>query len=101
MKERRNAKKKEGREKFFATGDVTRMAVSGSRTSEIQAELLSADVDDRRDTKDPAFAGSDSEGNGCVYPKRSTHRWITKLVLIRKGKDPRTRPPLEMIITPG
>ena len=24
-----------------------------------------------------------------------------RLVLIRKGKDPRTRPPLEMIITPG
>ena len=35
-------------EKVTVKGDVTRTAVSGSRTSEIKAELFSADVDDRR-----------------------------------------------------
>ena len=44
----------EGREKVTAEGDVTRIVVSGSRTSEVEAELLSADVDDRRVTKDAA-----------------------------------------------
>ena len=39
------AKVVEGREKVTAKGDVTRMAASGSRTSETEAELLSVDVD--------------------------------------------------------
>ena len=33
------------------------MAMSGSRTSEIETERLSADVDDRSFIKDPALAG--------------------------------------------
>ena len=49
----------EGREKDTAEGDVTRIAVSGSRTSEIETEVLSGDVDDRRVTKDAAVAGSE------------------------------------------
>ena len=48
MKDRRNDKVEEGREKGAAESDVTRVAVSGSRTSETEAEILSADVDDRR-----------------------------------------------------
>ena len=40
-------------------GDVTRIAVSGSRSSETEAEPLSADVDGRRSTEDTALAGSE------------------------------------------
>ena len=36
----------EGREKFTAEGDATRIVVSGSRASEIDDELFSADVDE-------------------------------------------------------
>ena len=46
------------REKVTAEGDVTRIAVSGSRTSETVAEIFSADVEDQRVTKDAAIAGS-------------------------------------------
>ena len=45
----------EGREKVTAEGGVTRIAVSGSRTSEIEAKRFSADVDDCR--VDAAIAG--------------------------------------------
>ena len=38
-KERRNAKVEEGREKVIAKSDVARIAVSGSRTSETEAEI--------------------------------------------------------------
>ena len=38
-KDRRDAKMEEGREKFAATGDVTRTAGSGSRISEMEAEF--------------------------------------------------------------
>ena len=44
------AKVEEGRE-VTAKGDVARIAVSGSRTSETEAELLSVDVEDPRVTK--------------------------------------------------
>ena len=43
----RNAQMEEGREKLVAKGGVTRIASSGSQTSEMEAELLSADADDR------------------------------------------------------
>ena len=59
MKERRNAKAEEGREKVTAKGGVTRIVVSGSRTSELAAELFSAHVDDQRVTKDATVAGSE------------------------------------------
>ena len=49
----------EGREKVIANCDVTRIAVSRSRTSEIETELLSADVDDRKVTKDAPIVGSE------------------------------------------
>ena len=71
MKDRRNAQMQEGRGKVTADCDVTRMAVSRSRTSEMEPELLSADVDDRRVTEDAAVAGRGfrSEGNGGVCAK--------------------------------
>ena len=52
LRERRNANMEEGREKFSGKGDVTRMAVSGSRTSEIKAEFLVAEgmIEDLRKT---------------------------------------------------
>ena len=40
MKERRNAKVEEGREKVGAKSDVTRIVASGSRTSETEAEIF-------------------------------------------------------------
>ena len=40
MKERRNAKAEEGKEKVTAQSDVTRRAASGSRTFETEAEIL-------------------------------------------------------------
>ena len=49
----------EGRVEVTTEGDVARIAVRGSRTSNMEAELLSADVDDRRVTEDAAIAGSD------------------------------------------
>ena len=48
---------KEGRGKLTAKSDVTGTGVSGSRTSEIETERFSADVDDRIATKEPALAG--------------------------------------------
>ena len=48
----------EGREKLVAKGGVTRIVASGCQTSEMEADLLSADVDDRRVTEDAAVAGS-------------------------------------------
>ena len=50
-KDRRHAKMEEWREKLAAEGEVTRIPGSGSQTSEMEAELLSAGVDDRRVTK--------------------------------------------------
>ena len=47
----------EGREKVTAKGDVTRIVVSGSRTSEVEAELHSADVDDPRGTRRRSYCG--------------------------------------------
>ena len=52
MKEKRNAKVEEGREELTAKSDVTQMAVNGSRISDSEAELLSADVEDRSLTED-------------------------------------------------
>ena len=68
----------EGREKVTAKGDVTRIVVSGSRTSEMEAELLSADVDDRRGTRRRSNCGEwvHSEGNGGVHQKRSRKKKI-------------------------
>ena len=39
----------EGREKVAAEGDVTSTAGSGSQTSEMEAEPLSAEVEDRKE----------------------------------------------------
>ena len=67
--------KKERERKFFVENDVTQIVVSGSRTSEIEAELFSADVDERRVTKHAIIAGSvHSEGNGRVHQKRSRRK---------------------------
>ena len=52
LKERRNAKVEEEREKATARGGVTRQVVARSRASETVVELLSADVDGRRNAKD-------------------------------------------------
>ena len=46
-----------GRAKLVAKGGVTRIAGSGSQTSEMEAELPSDDADERRVTKDAAIAG--------------------------------------------
>ena len=48
-KDRRYAQMEEGRQKCAASGDVTRTAGSKSQTSGIEAELLSAEVSDRKE----------------------------------------------------
>ena len=48
----------EGREKVTAKSHVTQVAVRGTRTSEAEAEILSAQLDDRRFTEYAAIAGS-------------------------------------------
>ena len=53
----------EGRQKVAAKGDVTQMAVNGSRSSVTEAEIRSADVDDRRVTNEAASAGRDGTRN--------------------------------------
>ena len=74
LKERVNAK-------ITALGDVTRIAVSGSRTSELETEVLSGDVDDRRVTKDAAIAGSEftRKANGGVYPKNEAEGKVSSV----------------------
>ena len=85
----------------------TRTEVSGSRTSEVEAELLSADVGAGKSYKRRSccLEWVHSEGNGSVYRKRSRMKtligWMTKLVGLRKAKGRRKQPPLELIITPG
>ena len=71
----------EGREEVTAKGDVTRIAVSGSRTSEMETEVLSADVDDRRVTKDATTAGSEctrkaTEVSTKNEAEENPHRWM-------------------------
>ena len=78
-----NANVKEGRPKVTAGGDVTRIVASGSRTSEKEAELLSADVDDRRGTKDANTAGVGALRWHWRCPpeteqKDKPHRWTRK-----------------------
>ena len=48
------------------------MAVAVSRISKTEAEVLSADVEGRRVSKDAAIAGS--EGTGGVHQKRSRRK---------------------------
>ena len=48
-KDRRYAKMEEWRKKFAAEGAVTRTARSGSPTSDMEAELLSTEIEDRKE----------------------------------------------------
>ena len=48
-KDRRYAKMEEWRKKFAAEGAVTRTAGSGSQTSDMEAELLSTEMEDRKE----------------------------------------------------
>ena len=58
LKEGRTAEVEEARVTVFAGGGVTRQAVAGSRSSEAELDLLSADVHGRRGTEDTVVAGS-------------------------------------------
>ena len=95
VKDRKNAKIEEGREKFAVKGDVTRKAVSGSQTSEMEAELLSADVDDRRVTEDAPIAGSDFTRKATEVSTKSeaSLRWMRKTIGFRASKELRKLPP--------
>ena len=73
------------REGYFAKSDVTPFVVSGSRTSETEAELFSVDVDDRRVTKDAAIVGSERTRKGLEVSTKTKqkgipHRWMRRLV---------------------
>ena len=99
-KEERQSGRRE-REKVTAKGDVTRIVVSGSRTSEIEPELLSADVEDRRVTKDAAIAGSECTGKAMeVSTKNEAERKYSsvdeEVSRVRKAKERREPPPLEI-----
>ena len=89
------AKVEEGREKVTAKGDVTRITVSGSRTSETETELLSVDVEDPRVAEDTADAGSECTQKAMEVStkKKKTkqednpHRWMRKLVESGKQRN--------------
>ena len=74
MKEGRNSKVEKGREKVTAESDLTRMVVSGCRTSEKEADILSADVNDRRVTLDATIAGSECTRKAEVSTKNEAER---------------------------
>ena len=106
MKERRNAKMEEGREKVTAKGDVTRMAVSGSRTSENKAEFLVAEgmIEDLRKTLLLLGAGALGRQWWCLpetEQNETSHRWTRKFVGTRKAKERRKQFTLEMVKIPG
>ena len=64
-------------------GDVTRIAEGGSRTSEIEAEFLSAVMDNRRVAKEAANAGS--EGTQKVIQMSTRNGTEAKFSINRQG----------------
>ena len=83
----------EGREKVAAEGDVTRIAEGGSRTSQMEDEFFSADVDDRRvigETQQLLGVSAHGRQWRCLQEtkrKENSHQYTRKSVGIRKGRE--------------
>ena len=92
-KDGRYAKMEEGRERLAADHEVTRTSTRGSQTSEMEAELRSAEVKDRkeeiglstnhyledmaRNSWDAKSGGRDREACCCKWSYSYSRKWIS------------------------